>query len=239
MLQAIQPEQLSHHRGQNRSHRLATQRQQAHIVELLQQLVHQPGALALQLRLDHIALVHALEHLEQAQLRVDGGAVLDADVEDLREFPFQLLDRGAQLEEADLEVLRLVVEVHDVGDVGLEVGDGAGVLGVDLDGEQVHVLVVGAADRDGLGEDLEVAHGLDELEGVVAALHEDVEVEEAGVVALWPRACLAHDGELVQVGGVGAVGVGLDPPDELLVEVDLLVELVVFGVEGVGFFFEV
>ena len=42
--------------------------------------------------LDDISFVNAFEDLEQPQLGADGRALLDAEVQNLRQLPFQLLD---------------------------------------------------------------------------------------------------------------------------------------------------
>ena len=171
------------------------------------------------------------------------------------------LYRGSKPEERHLELLLFLVEVHDIDHVGLELVQRLRVLHVDLLGQDVHVLVVGAADRHGLGEYLEVAHGLNELEHVVAALHEDVQVEKAVVVALGPRAVLPHHFVLVVLGhDLLVVRKVLNAPKQFLVEIDpsvqtslsnlrspasmisrasLLVEFMELVVESVRLLFEV
>ncbi len=67
-----------------------------------------------------------------------------------------------------------------------------------------------------------MSHGLDEIKHVVASLHEHVQVVEAVVIALRPRAILTHHFKLVVFARLQAVLVAvlLNPPQLLLAKVD-------------------
>ncbi len=131
-------------------------------------------------------------------------------------------DSSAQIEKRFFEVLTLMLEAHHVSHILLELANGIHILVVYLLRQNVHSVVVRAADGHGLREDLKVPHRLDKVQHVVAPLHEYIQVAETIVVALRPRAILTHHLKLVVLAGLQAVlaTILLHPPQLLLAKVN-------------------
>jgi hypothetical protein len=87
-------------------------------------------------------------------------------VKSLLKFIFELklyFDSSPKIEERHFEALVLFIKVHDIRYIGLKRADCSFVFSVYFLSYDVHVFVIGAADRDSFGQDLKVSHRLHEL----------------------------------------------------------------------------